>query len=458
MANITHVRKARADSIRPYINIAPRLSKNHDPNKTNERVWGRVPSGGLGAGPQRGVGQSPTVLRFEVMERKIGFVKSLVIVFLGVLMVYQTGVLWFGNIAGRNFLLDFFAAESAIEGIEGLVVPKRIVVDVGGAVFLVHYNGIFDENYYTEFVMEMFEQLENADFVERHENFYTLSEFLNRGIIFEYAIPMEIEWLAAAAGIEMLVQIDEPIDKIIVSADGMQVFLVTEEYNYEFSMDLDVAIFGENFGERYFLAEPTGDIRTDIIPWLGGVLQRERPFYGVTVTNPYATPQGWVSLNFVQQQIAKFFSNPIAIRARGGDEVWIYMDTNAVLRYYYTHIIDFINYRQVDGTPSSFLRDYAVAVQFLEQDHLLTNRLYLANFQENESERIFYFNFILDNTTLPIPQGWPTTEPLNYPITITTEHARIVRYRKIALNFHSNEQLTLNSHSDLQTFISNLLR
>jgi len=148
------------------------------------------------------------------------------------------------------------------------------------------------------------------------------------------------------------------------------------------------------------------------------------------------------------ERVAVFFSNPAAINPIVSGDVWLYRDVNTVVRYYVTHVLEYNNYRALDRSiPSNFVNNYLAALQFIEQDQLVTNESYLLNFRQEGGQYVFYFNYVVDNIPLVMPQNWPQNAALSQPIIVTAEHGTVVRYRKLAFNFTADETRQLRANA-----------
>ena len=414
----------------------------------------------------------------------ISRVKSILIVLLASLTVYQTGVLWFVNITGGNFLMNyipFMHQEVIPEGVSRLVKPKRIItVHVDGS-FSVRYSGLEElaAKRYGDMILSQLLQSGNfieavslnldasnlgasnlgasdLDALDLSDGNEAFSYFLSGpAYIFEYAFPMEPEWFAAGyaeRGSVLSARVNTPFRQVIIRPNdwapiGGQIYPIVYfigENGYAYGFYTSLA-YDEYFQESFFNdaivgASDTGPsyIFQPDAEFSGAFSFARDPdsiFFGVSVTNPYADAHGGFSLNFIQDQVAVFFSNAGAIRPIVGSDVWVYRDVNTVVRYYDTHVLEYISYRAIDrsGTPS-FVVDFAAAVQFIERDHLVINEFYLADFRENNGQHVFYFGYVLGDASLNLP---------NFPIVVTVDHGTVVRYTKTAFNFHTDEHVRL---------------
>ena len=396
--------------------------------------------------------------------------KAVIILLLAALTIYQTGVLWFVNITNRNFLLNYFPfMQQAIipEGLERLVTPWRIITVHGDGRFSVQYNGLVQSNFerYSDIVLSHL--LQRGRFISVGQlDYETL--LAEPAYIYEYAFPMEAEWFTLGFGQRgglLTAQGMAPFRQVIIrppaygDINAHVFFLCENGYAYEFT----VAPLGEGDGRDTFdhavSPEASGAYYIFVdLPGGGGFIRHgEFAFYGVRVTNPYADIHGGLSLNFVQGQVAGFFSNPAVIRPIPGEDVWVYRDVNTVVRYYGTNVLEYISYRAIDRSGiSSFVNDYAAAIHFLERDHLVINEAYLADFREEYGQRIFYFNYVIGDIPLIMPQNWPRGSQLSHPVIITVDHGIVVRYRKLAYNFHIDEETRMVARADFYNLANRL--
>ena len=380
----------------------------------------------------------------------ISKIKSILILALAILTIYQTGVLWFVNITNRNVLLNYFPFLQQVvipEGVDSLVVPWRIVTaHPPGNTFSAQYNNLAyaESKIYSHLVLSQLVQ--TGRFEAIHPINYELL-LAYPAYIYEYAFPMNPEWFTNGFGQRGSV-INRPglgnFRQVIIRPpiyDGVNAhifFLCESGYAYEFSVAQPEG--GSSFlhvipertvGPYYILAQDTLAQGTF-------VRHQASPFHEIAFTNPYLDAHGFNSIDFIQSRIGDFFSNLAAVRPIARDEVWEYWDFNSVVRYYAINILEYISYRPLDrSVPSSFLNNFAVAVQFIERDELVINEFYLADFREEDEYRhVFYFNYVVGDMSLTMPADWPEYTPLRYPIVVTIDRGTVARYRKLAFNFH----------------------
>jgi len=381
----------------------------------------------------------------------ISQIKNVLIILLAILAVYQTGVLWLANLTNQSFLfhmLPFLNQELIAEEANRLVVPRRIILAHPDGRFSVQYSDMEGAREYSDKVISHL--FHEGSFVNSRPLEYDLDVFLsfyqhttNPVYIYEYAFPMKAEWFTQGFGQRsnfLTSRIESDFRRIIIvpprygKLDANVFFLCEENYIHEFTVrppnpgDFDTDIPSDFLGFYYI--------------WAGGQFIRYGEFFfnGIQVANPYADTHGGFTLHFVQEQISHLFSNPASISQLTDRNVWIYRDASAVVRYYDANVLEFINYRAIDrNVPTSFVNDFATAIRFLNRDPNVINDTYLADFREEGSRNIFYFNYVVNNTPLIMPQNWPWAGHLPHPIMVVVDHGTVVNYRKLALNFIINE-------------------
>lgn len=390
-------------------------------------------------------------------------IKSILILLLAALCVYQTGVLWFVNITNRNFLFNYFPflQQTAIpEGFESFVVPWRVFSAVSQGNFTVAYNNLARPDFDHHAGAILSQLLISGNFVNAHlldhENMLSFIEY--PAYIYEYAFPMKSEWftlgfgqrddLLSRHGLESFRRIIiRPPNFTELSSSAEVYFLCENGYAYEFVVTFPINNDGRIILNRTAMYSADYDepvlYKFVSLPAGGHFIRHgEFEFFDLNVSNPYAIDgHGMFALDFVREKVAGFFSNPAAIHDIVDSDVWVYRDLNTIVRYYDSHVLEYLSFRAIDrsGTPS-FINDFTAAVQFIERDNLIINDFYLAGFREEGDLHVFYFNYIIGNTPIIMPENWPRDVQLSHPIIVTVDHATVVRYHKLAFNFHLDVQ------------------
>ena len=388
--------------------------------------------------------------------------KSLLIILLAALMVYQTGLLWFVNITNRHFFLNYlpFLHQAVIpERLDRLVRPRRIITVHGDRTFSAKY-GRESMSYakrYGDVVISHL--LQSGSFIGTQALDYE-ALFAYPAYIYEYAFYMEPEWFTKGFGQRsstLMAANTGPFKRIVIrppiyeNMDAEVFFICIDGYAHKFMINPPGGDGPDTFAHEI---SPSNDNPSYafIEPGEEFIRSGDFNFYGMSVINPYADVHRGLSMDFVMEQVAVFFNNPANIQRNAGDEVWVYIQGNTVVRYYANQVLEYISYRSVDrSAPSTFLNDFSSAVQFAESDHLIINDFYLADFREEEGQWIFYFNYVIGDNPLIMPDDRPGGADLPAPIVVNVYHGTVVRYRKIALNFHIDKDRRLRSHANFET-------
>ena len=395
-------------------------------------------------------------------------IKTISVLLLTALCIYQTGVLWFVNITNRNFLLNYFPflQQAAIpEGFDNFIVPWRVFSALPDGSFSVRYKNLThpDNDHYADMILSQL--MTKGSFVDSYplDNENILSFLAYPVFVYEYAFSMKAEWfslgfgqrsgLLSRHGLETFRRVFiRPPDQY--GFDAHVFFLCDEAYVYEFTVTLLLGgrhiLTSADMDYSAHASEEAGPVYRFVPLAKGGhfIPYGEFEFYKLNITNPYADSHGVFALDFVRERVAGFFSNPAAIRTIVDSAVWVYRDVNTVVRYYDSHILEYLSYRAIDrsGSPS-FISDFNAALQFIERDHLVTNDIYLAGFREDGDLHVFYFNYSINNTAI-VMTDTALSPRLEHPIVVTVDHGTVVRYRKLAFNFNLDKRQPVLAYAD----------
>ena len=386
-------------------------------------------------------------------------VKVFLILGLAALAIYQTGQLWFVNLANRNFFFPLPARALGVDaaGYRAFVRPKRLIFGDGQGLFNIHYSGLTDEmpmGYFESVLTQLFN---NGNVVESGYTDYV--RILSRPvIIFEYAFPMPARIFPIGFGQRngaflTSVRVDT-FNSVAIWPPygddyGIRVFFISPEQTWEFALDT---------GATMRLASPIVTMSTDRPHYVSAALEGyidlpphvfiartgdavlEYAFNPVTVTNPYFTHMGGPGLNFVRHQVTQFFDNPATITSRvASDGVWTFSNIHTAVRYFDTAVLEYVSFRsRRQNVTSGLIGDFIAALEFIENDAHVINELYLAGFDDSEPANVFWFGYIIGDYPLLMPAGWEVSSPddiLPAPIEIIVDQGRVVRYRRLAFNF-----------------------
>lgn len=403
--------------------------------------------------------------------------KNLLIIFLIVLALYQTWQLWIVNITNRNFLSSYFLSMMnpvSSDGHGEFIKPYRIVSGSGDGRFYITYSGLSDSpaRTYCENVTAAI--LKSGEFAAAEPADY--KRILARPVyVYEYPFPMPADIFARELGQKTnaltehdliaftAVAVQPPIPE-----DGtLRIFFISGETAFEFYLDENnrqepsaryahEIIPATEEGTVYYVSAALEDMNgvapgLFIAQWDGAL--RYRP---VTITNPYVNSYGEKLLSFIQNRVEPFFDNPSAMKPGAGtDGVYTFSSVNTVVRYYKSDILEYANYRSLDrNAASGLITDYAAALTFLQADTV--NEFYLADYRFDGDKTLLYFDYVINDLPLVMPEGWPSASESGHPLEVTVDHGVVVKYKKLVYHFHIDENASLRGSVDFNSMLDRL--
>jgi len=381
--------------------------------------------------------------------------KSFLILAFVALAIFQTGQLWFVNLANRNFFLYLTDRwrPSVAEGYREFVRPMRLVYGDGTGRFDISYRDLMDAPPRTYFDAVLSELFASGSFVGVSNTDY--ARLLSRPVLmFEYAFEMpgnifplgfnqRTGGFLAGRGVDYFTAV--VIWMPYGDDSGHRVFFVSDDVTWEFSLSIG-AVEGlpvtpvSTTGLYFVSAVLEGH---DILPPnafipRSGDLGRFA-YYRVTVVNPYISPAGR-NINFVLNQVSSFFDNPATINARpAGDGVWTFSNIHTTVRYFDTDVLEYASFRpRRTNVSSGLMGDFSAALAFIEADDNVINETFLKGFEPRGDGYVFWFGYIVSDFPVLLPDGWrvsSTDDILRAPIEVVVSQRRVVLYRRLAHNF-----------------------
>ncbi|MCL2604343.1 MAG: hypothetical protein FWD90_07680 [Defluviitaleaceae bacterium] len=375
---------------------------------------------------------------FNINKGILRRIKTLVIIVLGVLAVYQTGRLWFVNITNRSFFVYFAALfdAPAPDGYTDIVRPMRVVFGNGDGRFDMRYG--VNEPTADNAIAEI---LRRGDFVGTSDAAPTLNAALRGPIVlYEYAFTVNSDIFAPAfnsrTGAALTDRGLESFNAVAVVPAG--VIFLDSERAWTFALPsgqfqlpdfyIDDNLYFNATDTRIFLPRTQDG-------WRHNTLR---------MTNPYANRLGEVQLHSVNAQVSYLFDNPAIRNPRMVDNVITISTINTRVRYFPGNILEYNCFRPIRrGERPDFMTDFSGALAFVNNDpHASSHDFYLAGFESRGRTHVFWFNYVIGGTEaggfplLTPEDGWgPTHDPLPYPIEVVVDHGRVTRYRKLAFTF-----------------------
>jgi len=404
--------------------------------------------------------------------------KNFLLVFLIGFSVYQTAELWLRDSLSRNFLHTLLAeySVSPSTNIKNFVLPSRIITSIGNNRFDVMYTGIPESQKRNLVDYAISIALNEGEYVATYHPI-DFNRFLSyRSIIYEYRFNMPIDTFTEvlANNSDMVLGFNYLNSIIIVpspNASNLIYFIFIDNENntaYEFRVtrgSLHEALSREiqnshrnlsSYQIYYVSSELMGfDFGTNIfLPrWRGQEYEHKK----INIINNYYYETN-PSLSTVGRNLYMFFENQAAVWANNRDDIFIYSDENIVVQYFQNGILEYINYRQ-GTTQGNLLSDFDVAKRFISRDTMIINEFFLAGFSEKEHERVFYFDYTINNFPIIFTEAFKKhmgITDLNHAIEVTVQNGIVTRYRKIAYSFEIYEDSLYKANIDLITVVDGI--
>ena len=382
-------------------------------------------------------------------QRAVYILKTIAILSLAFLTLFQVYQLWLVNITNRNFFpyLSARFPPSAPDGQTAWAKPFRILVGNGDGRFTVKFS---DTNHaahwlFGERVLDSV--ISSGEFI----GVYSTEHVLLSGpvIVYEYAFPMEAETFARALGHRnaalLVSQNVNAFTRIAIippqNEEVVTVFFMREGSAWGFSLQL---------GGR---GHPAEDYTIEVMPdfdngihhaYMDGaffpVFNEGFVYRYITATNPYQNAAGLLTLSSIRPRIELFFDNPATINPTASAGTYTFSNLNTMVRYLPFDVLEYMSYRTIGRVaPANHLTDFSAALAFIQRDVYVSNETFLAGYEERGREHVFWFNYIVDGFLMEMTEPWYTgpmcQDPLRFPIEVVVDHGRVVRYRRIAYSF-----------------------
>jgi len=382
--------------------------------------------------------------------------KSVLILLLAALAIFQISHLWFVNLTNRNFFMYLEARFAPSTPGEQIVwsFPYRMIHGVGENLFTVKYSNIALSHMleYKQHVLRVI--LQSGTYVGSHDSTGWIKA--SKGVLLsEYAFPVSADTFSMSLGrrngasltnhdISYFESIAVVPPNLNESVGTLRVFFIYNETAHEFNLTIgtrqhpiDTFIFSsETENEPKFFHYFDGSFFVPLIHEHGIYYQKIIPI------NPHLSNYDQLHMSTIRPQIEHFFTNPAAIHSSlsTDENIYTFSTTNTMVRYLPFDVIEFTSYRTIGrATGASLLGDFSAAIAFIENDHNVINEVFLTNVETRGRENVFLFNYVINDFPIVLTDKWPTgptcNEPLLAAIEVIVDHGRVIRYRRIAVNF-----------------------
>jgi len=209
------------------------------------------------------------------------------------------------------------------------------------------------------------------------------------------------------------------------------------------------------------IQESAGDRQRLVYAYERGLFipQAEGFSYPKLVMENQYMDDGGLYLEPVRRMVDVFFGGTGSKWESSTEQSRTYSDENTVVKYFRAppetsngvDVLEYTNYR-VDSRQvlTALSADYNSAIRFITRDSTIENEFYLAEVQDAESKRVFYFNYAVNDLPLSLSYENKLQTGLTYPIEIEVEYGAVTRYRKLVYRFESDKEQTVEvSYEDL---------
>lgn len=385
-------------------------------------------------------------------------IKSVLIIALAMLAVFQVSHLWLVNFTNRNFFLYLQARfpPTAPDGASAFAQPFRIISGVGDGRFDMRYSDIAGSDEWEFGKLAVNSILQSGVLVSADE--ISFESVLQRPVlIYEYAFDMCAETFSRAlgrrsgtiltdAGIETFRAIAVQPPEAQSSSPVLRVFFISDARIWEYSF-----LFGnpQRALSYTFEVAPTNALRKHFVATEGGFVPHVAlngfSYRALTAENPFRDPQGLFTLSHVRSRVEPFFDNPATIiPSVSVENVYTFSNRNTLVRYLENAVLEYTSYRTIGrAVQGNLIADFSAALAFVNDDPFVINEIFLQNHETRHGRsHVFWFDYVIDNRPLIMTQKWYTrpyprcSDPLLAPIEVTVDQGRVVRYRRLAYTFH----------------------
>ena len=405
------------------------------------------------------------------MKKHISLTKSILILMLALVAVYQVSELWLVSLTNRNFFLYIEARFPAAvpDGQNAWVLPFRVFTTTGDGRYAVRYSGIEDSYEWIFGKFAISRILAQGTFVEEvaPADFFMAVDGRAQ-LVFEYSFPMHGDTFSRALGRRR---------GALASGSGAAAFTSITLVPPAGNADSPICAFfwnGSTFsrftlslGTRrnpvedfLFLVPPAdeGDVHfTRNEAGFSPVVPEGFVYRNVYVQNPFQNAFGLLHLSTIRPRIEHFFDNPATIIPGPSRDVYTFGNINVMVRYLLFDVLEYTSFRPIGRTaPANLVSDFSAAIAFVKSDPYVLNEIFLEGYEIRGGNHVFRFGYVVDGFPLVIEGGFATMpgcrEPLSAPIEVTVSHGRVIRYRRLAHTFgvsvaHSEFTQDASGHS-----------
>ncbi|MFI3230831.1 MAG: hypothetical protein R3Y29_04685 [bacterium] len=389
---------------------------------------------------------------------------ELFIILLILLAMYQTTILWFGDI--YSDILFYNNKNNLFNNIESdSYILESFFINTGDNNFIRKYNNISNADYkhICDDIIE--EAITKSGSYSYH---YDKNNILNNFcIIYQYDFYINIRDMNSIFNMSSNSKIErlEKYNLIIItptqndSSSNIKVDFVDSETleafevvisNYDLNQEASEAINQLSFmGKNDYIFKSSLDlidsayINSNFITNLNNknlfipTPTKSQEYFllnTISAKNPLEIA-GSILLTESEKYVDMFFEVPATKTTSSINDIYTYSDENVVVKYYTNGILEYVNYKT---QPSNNKKPYEIAVEFLNRDTKIQNEFYLVDYninQENNSYS-FYFDYKLNGFPITLEQNLKQDLNMSSIIEIEVKNGVVSRYRRLIYDFY----------------------
>lgn len=408
-------------------------------------------------------------------------IKNILILFLVVTAVYQTGRLWLEDTASHNFFYTLFYSmgKGNQNGQENVAVisPQKLIVGYGNKKFSVVYpksdydSLIKGSNSTIKDAVEngILTEIEEINWEELLASKVILYDFSFSVAPAEYIKGYQLKNSSIASNIESFDYIAVVPGKTL--SENLRVYFINEKtkqaicYSEEKSHSA-VSLYSEIDNFQQYLKDDLSYISTKqnsfnlfsdstFVPqWVQSNL-KYKPLLKI---NPFEVNQE-VQSSRLEGYMEGFFSN-YAQKVLNKDDNGIYMfsDDTTVVKYYPNGVLEYYNYGLYDSSKEQSLSTaYNAASAFLKKDDSLNTSIFLADVQITSEGLVFYYDYFVNNMQLVLSEQEKDKAGLTHSIEIVVKNNTVKKYKRYAYNFEEKNDEEIFMDIDFITALNSVM-
>ncbi|MBQ4347418.1 MAG: hypothetical protein IJC39_03110 [Firmicutes bacterium] len=398
------------------------------------------------------------------------WIKNILIIVLGLMLILQTAALWMGPDSGReffNYALDFVKGGKVSEEAEvARIEPEFAVIGSGEKKYHVLHDPLLYEDISaicSEAIKKLLKEGESVSAGEINWN-----EALSYpGIVFQFPFTVSLSEFKKGYGggsaLDASLSQFDIIGCSALSAGSSEIyavfadstsgnaasFLISDNSLASSLYKESIRLFESCFGElSYISAKESGFniFKTNVfVPeW-----QNEYIASAVKCRDPYKDEEGNVSESILRQTAEPFFDGRSNLRSwiDAENKVHIFTDDSRLVKYYEKGLLEYFSYEESEfkGEQSLSSAFYA-AREFLKKDKSPGAQTQLVGAKVTSEGLVFCYDYTVDGLTVMLSEEQQNLLGISHAIEITVKDNSVRKYRRYAVDIKPEKEgeLVLN--------------